>query len=390
MAKRAFSDTFLRSAKPPLKGQTCLWDEKFPCFGVRISQGGSKTFVLNRNNNFTTIGRFPVLSLAEARAEAKRILAEITLGKHRKPSISYAEAVRLFLDEKRKSQRARTVRDYTRLLGRVSFGPISEVTHDDVTRALRPFTAPSEYNHLLVVLRLFFNWCVKCRYVEYNPTMSLSVHARPPRARLLTDDEIRSIWKACDNLETRAPDDAGTSPIADRIARSPGVFSTIVKLLILTGQRRNEIASLRTEYIKDGVCTFPSALTKNKRDHAIPLGACGISIISSRVLKAGLLFPARGSRETPFNGWSKSKAALDRRLGKAVEPWTLHDIRRYYSSTMARLGVRLEVTERLLNHVSGTQSGVAGIYNRHTYFPEMREAVEKYESFLQSIGVAGD
>jgi hypothetical protein len=92
-------------------------------------------------------------------------------------------------------------------------------------------------------------------------------------------------------------------------------------------------------------------------------------------------------RETPFNGWSKSKTALDRRLGKAVEPWTLHDIRRYYSSTMARLGVRLEVTERLLNHVSGTQSGVAGIYNRHTYLAEMREAVDTYERHIQQLVV---
>jgi integrase len=188
----------------------------------------------------------------------------------------------------------------------------------------------------------------------------------PPRTRLLTDDEIRSIWGACDHLEDRPlPDDAGFSPLGHRIPRSPGSFPAIVKLLILTGQRRNEIASLRAEHIKDGVCTLPSALTKNKREHAIPLGALAADILSSYAPKTGLLFPARGSRETPFNGWSKSKAALDQRL--TLEPWTLHDLRRYFSSTMARLGVRLEVTERLLNHVSGTQSGVAGIYNRHTY-----------------------
>src|SRR5438874_998678 len=104
MAKAAFSDVFLRSIQAPPKGQFCVWDEKLPSFGIRVSQGGSKTFILNRGNNFITIGRFGVLKLAEAREEAKKLLAEFTLGKIRPQNITYDQAAQLFLDEKRKSR----------------------------------------------------------------------------------------------------------------------------------------------------------------------------------------------------------------------------------------------------------------------------------------------
>ena len=101
MAKTALSDAGLRSLTPPSKGQQSYWDKTLPSFGVRVSQGGSKTFVLNRSNSLITIGRFPVLSLSQARTEAKKLLAEFTLGKVRPQSITYQLAVELFLGEKR-------------------------------------------------------------------------------------------------------------------------------------------------------------------------------------------------------------------------------------------------------------------------------------------------
>src|SRR5438552_10092617 len=108
MAKVAFSDAKLRSIAPPEKGQLAVWDASLPGFGLRISQGGSKTFVLNRNNTLLTIGRFGVLSLSEARTEAKRLMAEFTLGKVRPQSITYNAATELFLAEKKKARRQRT------------------------------------------------------------------------------------------------------------------------------------------------------------------------------------------------------------------------------------------------------------------------------------------
>jgi Arm DNA-binding domain len=116
MAKIAFTDVGLRSLTAPPKGQISYWDEKLPSFGCRISQGGTKTFVLNRKNSFFTIGRFPTISLSQARTEAKRLLAEFTLGKVRPQSITYSEAVKLFLDEKTRARRGSTVSAYKGLL----------------------------------------------------------------------------------------------------------------------------------------------------------------------------------------------------------------------------------------------------------------------------------
>ena len=96
-----------------------------------------------------------------------------------------------------------------------------------------------------------------------------------------------------------------------------------------------------------------------------------------------LLFPARGQDATPFCGWSKAKRRFDQPL--ETTPYTLHDLRRTFSSNLARLGTPIHVTEKLLNHASGTVSGVAAIYNRYSYLDEMREAVRQHDEFLAQI-----
>ena len=358
----SFTDVGIRSLPVPARGQRAYWDESLPTFGIRISQGGSRTFILKTQNRFITIGRFPLLSLSQARTEAKRLLAEITLGRHRPQSLSYAGAVQLYLEDRARGRRPRTVRDYARLLGRLSFGQIATIDHAAVVRALKTITAPSEYNHVLVAARIFFNWCLKRQYIAYNPTIGLATHATPSRPRLLTDEEVRLIWKATDE-ETD--------------------FNAIVRLLILTGQRRTEISSLKCEYIKDDICTLPATLTKNKREHSFPLSELSLSIVSKK--NSGLLFTARGTQSRPFNGFSKAKVALDRRLVGTVAPWTLHDLRRYFASTMARLGVKQEVTERLLNHRSGIISGIAAVYTLHDFLLEMRAAVDSYQRHIEKI-----
>ena len=120
---------------------------------------------------------------------------------------------------------------------------------------------------------------------------------------------------------------------------------------------------------------------KNKREHRILIGGLTKQIFENIPGETDLLFPARGRAETPFSGWSKAKREFDAPL--SIPQYTLHDLRRTYSSNLAKLGVPIHVTERLLNHVSGTVSGVAAVYNRHTYAEEMRAAVEGYEAFLQ-------
>ena len=99
-------------------------------------------------------------------------------------------------------------------------------------------------------------------------------------------------------------------------------------------------------------------------------------------LTAQYFFPARGS-QVPFNGWSKCKNALDKKV--AITPWTLHDLRRTFATQLAALGTPIHITERLLNHVSGTQSGIVAVYQRHNYMDEMRAAIERYETHLAAL-----
>jgi integrase len=368
MAKLPFTDVGLRSLQPPDKGQRSYWDTKLPTFGIRISQGGSKTFIVNQHNTLITIGRWPLISLAEARSEAKRILAEKTLGKVRPQSISVSQSVELFLNEKAKGRRPATVADLKDRLSRhFRFnGQLADMTHQEVVRRLSRIETPQEHNAALRVGKTFFTWAVNRRYIIDNPMTGIAPHHVASRSRVLTDDEVRQVWTACHEMG--------------------GQFGAIVKLLILTGQRRGEIAALRASWVQDGIIVFPATITKNKREHTIPLGAIATTLISQLSL-SGLLFPARGKSASPYSGWSKAKAALDRRLGGTVAPWTLHDLRRTFATRMAELGVQPHVIERILNHSSGQISGIAATYNRATYLKEMREAVDSYERHIQQLVV---
>jgi integrase len=328
-----------------------------------VSQGGSKTFVVNRNNSLITIGRFPILSLSEARGEAKRLLAEFTLGRVRPQSVTYAQATSLFLEDKTRAKRPRTVADYKRLLGRLAFrGQLSDITHADAMRRLNSFKAEGERNHLLVAAKVFFNWCIKRRYITENPFAGLSQKQSPTRSRVLSDTEIQSIWAATDE---------------------PTTFNTIVRLLLLTGQRRGEIAALQISWITNDHIVLPKEICKNSREHTFPTGQLASSLLKASDTNSGLLFPARGMPTKPFNGWSKSKATLDKASG--VSGWTLHDLRRTFATRLAEQGTPPHVIERLLNHVSGQISGVSAIYNRASYLPEMREALEKWEKYLTAL-----
>ena len=368
MTKALFSDVFLRAIQPPSRGQIAFWDKKIPSFGLRVSQGGSKTFVLNRRNNLITIGRYPLISLSDARTEAKRLLAEFTLGKVRPQSVTFPEAVGLFIEDKKRSRRPNTYEGYEWFLSRLGLrGQITQITHADMARALSRITSRSTYNHALVAARIFFNWCIKRRYIEHNPTTGLSPHATTPRTRVLSDHEIKCIWQATER---------------------PSQYNAIVRLLLLTGQRRNEIVSLQSSWIKDDILTIPATVAKNARENIIPLGPLALSILGTITTTGAthtLLFSARGASHSTFSGWSKAKAALDRRLGGTVENWTLHDLRRYYASIMASLGVKQEVTERLLNHRSGIISGIAAVYTRYDFLPEMRAAIDLYQKHLQRL-----
>jgi integrase len=362
--KTALSDAGLRSLPLPYSGQVDYWDSSFKggLFGCRVSQGGTKTFQVKHRNRRYTIGQYPTLKLAEARIEARKLLAEFTLGKTNPKAISYANAVEAFIEDKRKSRRTSTADAYEGLLNRLPFqNHVGAITHEEVERKLKRIKTHGAYNHHLVALKVFFNWCIKRRYRSDNPTLGLSKYARSKKKRILTDEELVIVWNATFKIETD--------------------FGEIVRLLMLLGQRRNEIASLRETYYSDNsqILVLPPEVTKNNHSHTLPIGTMAAEILSKRIrLGRNLLFEANGTGN-PFSAWSKNKKALDKLA--PIAPWTLHDLRRTLRTGLGRLGVRPDIAERVLNHVS-SRTEVEDTYDLNLYLPELRDAIEKWEAHL--------
>jgi integrase len=369
----ALTDTAIRTAKPPERGTTMLWDGSLKNFGVRISQGGTKTFiVLIASGRRQSIGRYPTLSLSQARTEAKRLLAEKALGKVRPIGVPFDDAKAKFLAQCEEENKPRTVQDYRRILKRhFPYGrkAVADINAHELHRRLDKIAAPAERRYAYVVGRIFFNWCVRKRYLDRSPLEHMEVPANgKSRARILSDDELKAVW----NAATEHP------------------FGHIVRLLILTGQRRGEIAVLQREWVdeKEQTITLPREITKNSHEHTFPYGDMAAALLAAIPNTGAYLFPAarnhvKGKPTTCFNGWSKAKADFDESC--SIEPWTLHDLRRTFSSGQAALGTPLHITERILNHISGTVSGVAAIYNRYQFLPEMREAMDKWEAKVTSL-----
>lgn len=361
LATHLLTDLQLKALEAPQRGQKLHWDEATPAFGVRISQGGAKSFVLVYQKRFITIGRYPTISVAQARAEAKRLLAEFTLGRIRPQSITYKEAVELFLADKAQGRRPSTVYSYKLKLGRLKFHcQLSDITPSEAARRLERIKAPSERSHVLVAAKVFFGWCLKRRYISENPFFGLTKPAQKPRERVLTDAELKALW---------------------------AIAPPLIKILILTGQRRSEIAALRRSYIQEDLCVLPSSLTKNGTEHTFPLSRTCLSIFTTLPAwgQTGYLFPSHPSKslQKPFGAWAELKRMLDRASG--VSGWQLHDIRRTFATNMARLGTPMHITEKLLNHISGSFGGIVSVYQRHSFIKEMREAVQRHEDWLLSI-----
>lgn len=346
-------------------------------FGIRISVGGSKTFVVmyGQRRSLRTLGRYPDMTLAEARVEAKKALGEVA-GKEdntpsRAKSLSFAEVQAHFLKDTAPRTKSSTYNEYVRLLSKhFPFDkPINEVTRKDIADIIDELRErPSAAHHAFVAIRTVMNWAERHGHVEYSPVPPFKFRANP-RSRFLKDEELVAVWNRA--LQVGFP------------------YGTLVQLLILTGQRRGEIAGLRRSWLSKDTITYPAGFCKNKREHVVPLGPMAQEIINNISKTNDLLFPAsrslvRGKPTGAINGWPKYKRNFDSGL-EGVAPYTLHDLRRTFSSQLASLGTPIHVTEKLLNHVSGTVSGVAAIYNRYSYAAEMRAAVETFEARLKEL-----
>jgi integrase len=379
------TDLTVRNLPVPTSGQKVHYDDTLSNFGCRLSQGGTRTFIvrLGADRQLVSIGRYPIISLADARAEAKRILAERTLGKHRPRTMRWDDALKLYLAFCEQKNRKRTVEGYSRLINRYfafKRQQMSEITSDDIERKLSRIEAPAERNHALVAIKVFLGWCQKPprRYIAHNPCEGMLPTKRKSRKRVLNDQELAAVYRTA--------------------IEGVDAFSHIVALLILNGQRRTETASLDRSWFNtaERTITLPDWLTKNKQQHTFPYGAATAAIFDRLSNLGNLLFPAtrehvRGKPTTIYAGWAKDKKAFDERCG--VFGWTLHDLRRTFGTRLAQLGILPHVVERLLNHrlgaisnkTEGVLTAVAEVYNTYAYMPEMRDAVGRWESKLTSL-----
>lgn len=325
----ALTELSIRKLAFPEKGSTKHLDPSLPGFGIRCTARSKSFFVMyGAKRQLKTLGRWPDLSLKDARQAARQLLAAPPVAR---TSPKFWEVRDRFLADCRMRLRPSTVERYHYAL--------KDIENVKLDRLATDITDPNQ----IKALKALFNWCIDHGYFDRNPFIRRKV-IFGVRDRLLSDQEIAAIW---------------------RVDQRP--YSDIVKLLILTGQRRNQIWRFNPAWIDGDVLTFPSDVMKSKRPHTIPITGYDD------------LLP---SCPFTFNGWSKSKARLDRYSG--VSDWVLHDFRRYFSSTMAQLGVPLHVTEQIIDHRSQI-SGVAAIYNRYTFLDEMREALLAYEAHLATV-----
>lgn len=376
MPKVTLTEITLKSLPLPDSGQTTYWDASTSGFGVRVSQGGSKSFVVVHgvNRQRETLGRYPTITLKQARARAKTLLAEITLGTQQNRTVSYREARELFLEACEAKNKKNTVDYYRKRLDtHFRFGRkrLDEITRMDIQSRIRKIkTSPSEQNHAFVVIRTLMNWALREQYIEQSPIAAMKPPAKPKaRDHMLSEYELLQVFRS-----------AQTHPYP---------FGPIVSLLILTGQRRSEISSLEWTWIdqEQRIITIPASATKNKRVHTLPYGDLVEAALKDIPEVGPYLFPSRSDKGTVFNGWGKCKARFDQRIDN-VASYTLHDLRRTFATTHAKIGTPIHVTEKLLNHVSGTISGVAAIYNRHSYIGEMRTSIEAYDGYLAKLTVS--
>jgi integrase len=224
--------------------------------------------------------------------------------------------------------------------------------------------SPVQANRTRASLVKFLNWCAGEGFIDANPAMFTNKNPEQARDRVLSDSELRKIWHALPE----------------------GDFGDVIRLLALTGQRRDEIAELHWDEVDldRAVITLPPARTKNGRQHTVPLAAKAKEILTTRWERRN---PGRhlvfGAGQGGFGGWSFSKGRLDDEI--KIQPWVIHDLRRTVSTGMNEIGVPPWVVELVLNHVSGHRGGVSGTYNKALLAAEKATALARWDEHLMAV-----
>ena len=344
-----------------------------------------------------TLGPYPAIDLAAARKKAQEAIGDIASGgdpaAQKKASRAAARAsheanedlvervVDLFIERyakrKTKDWRETAAMLNREVVGRWKGRRLSQITRAHVHQMLDEIVdrgAPIAANRRYAAFRKMCSWAVERGIIDRNPCDGVKAPAAETgRDRVLGDDELKAIWQACERI---------------------GVFGPLVRLLALTGARLREVAGMEWSELDLGARTWtlPKERTKNKRAHVVPLSDAATQIIESlpRIQDQRFLFSGTG--RTPVSGFSKMKDKLDDGIQalrandtKPLPEWVIHDLRRTVATNLQRLGVRLEVTEAVLNHVGGSRAGIVGIYQRHDWANEKRAALDAWARKLEAI-----
>jgi integrase len=412
-----------------------VFDDAQRGLAVRVTAGGGRTYLcqytLNEHKWRVPLGSCSAVALSKAREAAAVVMGDVAKGVN--PAIKRKEAaaaerarrvrnrltLRVLIDDWNRhhlaGRRASYAAEAVRALHYAFTDHLDDAAEDldrrMVVRALDALTrrrkrkdgdgadkrkGAAMTGRTAAYGRAAYAWAVKRGAVHTNPFAALPIDKGiGKRERVLSDAELAEVWRAAGN------------------AASP--YGSIIRLLILTGQRRGEVAGMTWDELSDdlAIWTLPGVRTKNGETHAVPLSGQARDLLRTllpdhaneakrflrdRRANGGLVLP--GALGTPFAGWSKAKSALDRAIVDAraktaarLQPWTVHDLRRTVATGLQRLGTRLEVTEAVLNHVSGSRGGITGIYQRHDWRNEQRTALDGWAARVDAIvkgEIAGD
>jgi len=363
-------------ALPTPPSELVYWDATLPGFGVKVTPAGRKVFIVlyrtsgagSRLRKYT-IGPYGRVTLHIARNEAQRILAARIEG--RDPASEKQEARRRLTTDRiddlvevfiaQHVSKRRSAVEISRVLKRELVDrwgsrSVHEITRRDLIQLVSEIVdrgAPVAANKTLKLAKTFFGWCVGKAILDRSPGDGLKPPTREvARDRVLTDDELRQIIAAARKIG--------------------GAYGGIVEVLALTAQRREEVAQITWGEVdlEKAVWTLPGSRTKNGKPHIVHLSQPAVRTISGRPTTTTYVF---ASGPTRLGGFSDRKLELDRK--SQVSGWRLHDLRRTAVSGMARLGVAPHIADKILNHTSGTISGVAAVYQRHEFMEERKEAL---------------
>lgn len=388
----------------PSARDTFLWDDRIAGFGLKVTPAGSKVYLFQYRLGGRgakvrryTIGKHGSLTPDAARKEAERLAMlvaqdidpQTAKAQRRREAIDLAFPT--YLDDFAKdcltanwkgsaSEVEAMLRTYA--LPYLRSKSLPEITRTDIAAIMRPVKKRQALaSKLFAVLRYMFRHAVSEGDLDRSPMEGMKSPPLPAaRDRVLEDWELALIWKAA--------------------VAMGNPFGAMVRLLMVTGQRREEVSGLPWAELRqdEAIWKLPGERAKNGQPVDTPLSTLAVEVLGS--LSKGDKWSRRGwvistTGTVPFSGFSKAKKKLDAKIselneGEALDRWTLHDLRRTLATGMQRLGVRFEVTEAILNHVSGSRSGVAGVYQRHDWGPEKVRALQSWSDHIRGLLTVSD